>query len=113
MATSSLESIEYRALAGCFDKLVIAFRASHLTIANELVAKEVIPNDVHNKVLTMGGDDEKKATVIVKSALDQIQVCPGKYYDFMALPSVNDPCFRSLHEEITAAYGMSQCNRHG
>ena len=107
MATSTLESIEYKALSGCFDKLVTAFRASHLTIANELVAKDVIPNDVHNKVLTMiGADDEKKATLIVRSALDQIRVCPGKYHNFMALPSFSDPCFRSLNQEITAAYGM-------
>ena len=105
-ASSSSESIEYRALSCFLDKLATAFRASHLTIANELVAKGVIPNDVHNKVLTtVGVGDETKVTSILKSALDQVKVCPEKYHDFVALPSFDDPCFLSLHEEITAAYG--------
>ena len=106
MATSTLESIEYVALAGSFSKLVIAFKASHLRIASELVTKGVIPKDVLDKALTLVGvDEETKATLIVKSALDQVQVCPRKYYDFMTLPGFNDPCHHSLHEEITNVYG--------
>ena len=106
MAASSSESIEHKTLASFLDKLTTAFRASHLMIANELVAKGVIPHDVHNKVMTVGVDDETKATYIVRSALDQVKVCPGKYHAFMALASFKDPCFCSLHEEITAVYGM-------
>ena len=105
MAVSSSESIEYKALGSFHAKLTTAFKASHLTIANELVSKGITPRDVLDKVLAVGVDDGTKATVIVKSALDQVQVCPGKYHDFMTLPSFNDPSFRSLHEEITAAYG--------
>ena len=106
MAVSGSDSVELKALACFVDKLATAFKASHLTIANQLVANGVLPREVLDPVLTGGGDDAKKATLIVNSVLDQVQVCPRKYHDFMALPSFNDPCFRSLHEEITAGYGM-------
>ena len=106
MATPNSKSIEYETLARFRDKLTTAFKASHVRIANELVTKAVIPKDVLDKAVAVGVDDEAKATLIVKSALDQVQVTPGKYYDFMALPSFNEECFCSLHEEITTFYGM-------
>ena len=105
MAASSSESIEYKALCSFLDKLTTAFKASHLRIANELVSKGITPQDVLDKELAVGVDDATKATLIVKCALDQVQVCPSKYQDFMALPSFNDPSFRSLHTEITGVYG--------
>ena len=104
MATSSLESIEYKALAGCFDKLVIAFKTPHLKIASELYSREIIPVEVLSKASIVGVTDETKATWILESALNQVQVCPEKYHDFMASPFFNDPCFRSLHKKITTVY---------
>ena len=101
------ESIEHKVLDRFLDRLATTFTASHLQLANELISKGVIPRNVLNKVLTVGVDDATKATLIVKCALDQIQVYPRKYHDFMALPSLNDSCHRSLHGEITVAYGMS------
>ena len=108
MAASSSESTEYKTLTHFRDRLITAFKASCLTetIANKLVTKGVIPRDVLNQVLAVSVEDEKKATLIVNSVLDQVQVSPEKYHDFMALPSFNNPCFCSLHEEITAVYGM-------
>ena len=109
MATSTLESIEYKALAACFAKLVTAFKTSHLTIANELYSRGIIPAEVRSKVAMVGVSNEQKATWIVEAVLDQVHLCPRKYYDFMSLPSFNEECFRSLHEEITAAYGTFVC----
>lgn len=37
------ENLEYKALLACFDKLVLAFDQSPLTISNELVAKGLFP----------------------------------------------------------------------
>ena len=105
MAAAGSESIEHETLTRFLDKLVTAFKASHLTISNELVSKRVIPNDVHDKMVTMRADDETKATLIMKSMLDQVKVCPRKYDDFMRLPSFDDECFCSLYKEITAVYG--------
>ena len=104
MATSSLESVEHEALAACFDKLVIAFKAPHLTIASELYSKGIIPAEVLSKAGMVGVSDETKATWVLEAALNQVQVSPGKYHDFMASPFFNDPCFRSLHKKITAVY---------
>ena len=101
---ASSESVEYKALDRFIHKLTTAFKASHITIATELVAKGIVPRDVLDKALTVGVDDGTKATLIVKCALDQIQVCPEKYHNFMA-SCFNDPSFRLLHEEITSVYG--------
>ena len=104
-ASSSESSVEYKALDRFIHKLTIAFKASHLEIATELVAKGIVPQVVLDKALATGVDDGTKATRIVKTLLDQVQVCPEKYHDFMALSSFNDPSFRSLRDEITVVYG--------
>ena len=110
MATSTRESIEYQALARCFAKLTIAFKASTLLISNELYSTGIISREEHGKLLTVGVSDEMKATEMVKSVVDLVLVCPGKYYDFMSLPAFKEECFRPLHEEITAVYGECICN---
>ena len=109
MATSTRESIEYQALARCFAKLTIAFKASTLLISNELYSMGMISPEVHSKLLTVGVSDDLKATEMVKSVVDLVLVCPGKYYDFMSLPAFKEECFRPIHDEITAVYGKCIC----
>ena len=109
MATSKREFIEYQALARCFSKLTIAFKASTLLISNELYSMGMISPEVHGKLLTVGVGDDLKATKMMKCVVDLVRVDPGRYYEFMSLPAFKEECFRPIHEEITAVYGECIC----
>ena len=100
------ESLEYKTLIGCIDKLTAAFRCSPLTVANELLSNGFISPEAHGKVLTSLLGDDVKAAQLVKCVTDLVSVCPGKYYDFMALSLFEEPWLNPLHQVLTTAYGM-------
>ena len=106
MASTS-ESLEYKTLIGCVNKLTIAFKSSTVSIANELLSNGFIPPEVHDKItgMTSGLSDDMKATNLVKCVTDQVRMCPGRYYDFVALPLFNEKWLSSLHDAITTEYG--------
>ena len=100
------ESLEYKTLIGCIDKLTAAFRSSLLTVSNELLAKGFISTEAHGKVVTSALGDDVKAAQLVKCVTDLVSVCPGRYYDFTALPIFKEPWLNPLHQVLTATYGM-------
>ena len=100
------ESIEHETLVRYIDKLTLAFESAPVSIANELLAKGLISPEIHSNMLTLGIGKDVKATQLVKCVIDQIHVCPGKYYDFMALPSFQEKWLTNLHEVLTTEYGM-------
>ena len=106
MASTS-ESLEYKTLIGCVNKLSIAFKSSLISTANELLSNGFIPPEVHDKVTGMasGLSDDMKATNLVKCVTDQVKMCPGRYYDFMSLPVLKEQWLSSLHDAIITEYG--------
>lgn len=101
------ESVEYNTLIGCTTKLTTAFKSSPISVANELFSNGFISPEVHDKVtgMTSGLGDDMKATSLVKCVTDQVRMCPGKYYDFVALSPFKEPWLCSLHDVITTEYG--------
>ena len=102
------ESAEYKTLIKCIDKLTIAFKSSLVLIANELLANGFISYEVHvhgNMLSTSGLGEDVKATRLVTCVTNMVKMCPGKYYDFMALPLFKEQWLNPLHEVITAEYG--------
>ena len=106
MLTQS-DSVEYKTLIGCVNKLTIAFKSSLTSIANDLLSNGFIPPEVHDKVTEMasGLSDDLKATKLVKCVTDQVRMCPGRYYDFMALPVLKEQWLSSLKNAIITEYG--------
>ena len=106
------ESVEYKTLIKCFDKLTIAFKSSPISIANELLANGFISSEVHEQVLLPGLGDDVKATRLVKCVTDTVNACPGRYYDFMSLPLFQGQCLSPIYDVITTEYGESRlyCN---
>ena len=100
------ESMEYKTLMTYLDKLAIAFRSSLPTVAKQLVDQAVIPAEIHRYVLTEGIDSLTKATTMMMCVADQVQVCPGKYYDFMSMSVFEQPWIKSLRDDLTSEYGM-------
>ena len=102
------ESVEYRTLIVCNDKLTTMFKLSPVSIANELLAEGLIPPEVHGKVLAPGLDDVVKATGLVTCVRDIVKVCPGKYHGFMAMPMFKEKWLKQLHDAITTEYGKAR-----
>ena len=100
------ESIEHQTLVRHIDKLVLAFKSSPLSIGTELLAKGLVSSEVYAGLLTPGTGNDAKAAQLVMCLKDQIHICPGKYYDFMALPSFQEKWLSSVHEVLTSTYGM-------
>ena len=106
MVTES-SSLEYETLIRSTDKLVAAFKTSLISISNQLLSKGFVSPEEHDRVtgMTTGLSDDMKATSLVKCVRDQVSTCPGRYYDFMALPLFEAQWLRSLHGAVTAEYG--------
>ena len=101
--------MEHKTLMTYLDKLAIAFQSSLAPVANELVAKAVIPPEIHGYVLTEGIDSHTKATKMMMCVADQVRVCPGKYYDFMSMSVFEQAWIKSLRDDLTSEYGMFIC----
>ena len=65
------ESLEYKTVLSCFDKLVTALKLDPLTVANELVAEGLIPP-------VDGSVDAQKLAQLLR---DKIKLTPKRYYD--------------------------------
>ena len=102
------ESVEYNTLIASITKLTTAFKSSPISFANQLLSNGFISPEVYDKVTGMTsvlGDDMKAASRMVKSVTDQVSMCPGRYYDFMALPLFKEPWMSSVYDAITSDYG--------
>ena len=103
------ESVEYKTLIKCLDKLTIAFKSAPVSIANELLANGFISSEAHGNMLsTPGLGEDVKATRLVTCVTDMVKMCPGKYYDFMSLPLFKEQWLSQLRELITNEYGKSR-----
>ena len=84
MGVSSLQtmddSIAYKTLLACFDKLVLALRANPVTISNELAANGLIPPP----------DGQIEAQQLVQRILDIVKVEPTRYDDIVKVLSRHD-----------------------
>ena len=74
------ESLQYKTILACFDKLVDSLKLDPLTISNELVAKSLIP-PADEQI-----DGQKLAEILLK----RVKVEPSRYYDIIYILSRHD-----------------------
>ena len=65
------ESLEYKTVLSCFDKLVTALKLDPLAVSNELVAEGLIPP-------ASGAVDAQKLAQLL---LERVKLSPRRYYD--------------------------------
>ena len=78
------DSIEYKTLVRCRNKLVTAFKLDPVTIANNLVAKNLIPPAVASEVTELA-TKEQKAGVLVECVFGKVEISRGQYDCFIAV----------------------------
>ena len=69
------ESLEYKTVLSCFDKLVTALKQDPLVVSNELAAKSLIP-PVSGSV---------NAQKLAELLLERIELSPKRYYDVVSV----------------------------
>ena len=65
------DTLEYKTVLSCFDKLVTALKLDPLAVSNELVAEGLIPP----------ADGSVDAQKLAQVLLERIQLSPKRYYD--------------------------------
>ena len=94
------ESVEYKTLIKCTDRLTIAFRGSIVSTANELLANGFMSPEAHGNILTTPGwGENEKASRLMMCVADTVKMQPAKYREFLALPMLSQ-----LHGIITTEY---------
>ena len=78
------DSIEYKTLVRCRNKLVTAFKLDPVTIANNLVAKNLIPPAVASEVTELS-TKEQKAGVLVECVFGKVEISQRQYDCFIAV----------------------------
>ena len=78
------DSIEYKTLVRCRNKLVSAFKLDPVTIANNLVARNLIPPAVASEVTELA-TKEQKAGVLVECVFGKVEISQRQYDSFIAV----------------------------
>ena len=72
------ESVEYKTLIKCTDKLRIAFKFSLISIADELLANGFVSPEAQSNILTTSGwGEDEKASRLVKCVMDHVNLSPA------------------------------------
>ena len=75
------DSVEYRALVTCREKLVSAFKLDPLTIADSLVAKDMVPPSVSTT------ETSELARRLVDCVFTKVEICRTHYDTFITVLS--------------------------
>ena len=87
------DSIAYKTLLACFDKLVLALKLDPVTISNELVAANLFPPP----------DGNVEAQQLAQRILDIVKVEPARYDDVMKVLSKHN-WLRDIGQILETAY---------
>ena len=87
------DSIAYKTLLACFDRLVLALKSDPVTISNELVAVNLFPPP----------DGNMEAQQLAQRILDIVKVEPARYDDVMKVLSKHN-WLRDIRKILETAY---------
>ena len=80
------DSVEFRALTRCRDKLVTAFKLDAVTVANVLVSNNLIPPAVSSEIGELATlSSERKANRLVDCIFAKVQISHTHYNSFIAV----------------------------
>ena len=83
------DSVEYRTLSRCRDKLVTAFKLDSVTVADAFVSQSLISATITSEVNELA-TSEQKARRLVDCVFGQVQISHTQYDKFMSVFSQLD-----------------------
>ena len=99
------DSVEYRTLVRCRDKLITAFKLDAQTIADILVSKDLIPPNVASEI---GESDksERKANRLVDCLFSKVEISRKNFDQFITV-FARVPWLKDIVEILTSTYRKS------
>jgi hypothetical protein len=97
------DSVEYRTLSRCRDKLVTAFKLDAGTIADTFVARSLISPAIASDVNELT-TSEQKARRLVDCVFGQVQISHTQYDSFMSVFSQLD-WLKDLVSKLNSTHG--------
>ena len=78
------DSVEYRSLVKCRDKLVTAFKLDAVTVANCLVSSNLIPPAISSEIGELA-TSERKASRLVDCIFAKVEISHTHYSSFVTV----------------------------
>ena len=75
----------YKAIIRCHDKLVTALSTDILSISGILLAKEIISEETHSKMLLSSSTPKQKATDLVIAITEKIKLVPDQFQELISV----------------------------
>ena len=100
------DSIEYRTLVQCREKLVTALKLDAVTVANALVSKNLIPPAVSSEIGELA-TSQGKANRLVDCIFAKVRISHTHYHSFVALFSQHG-WLSDIVETLTSTYRKFQ-----
>ena len=95
----SSESV-YNAMIHCRDKLVIALSTDILGITNTLVAREFVPAEMSNRMLSSSTPQER-ATILVVAITEKIKLAPDRFQELIKIFS-EQSCTKDIVTQLSS-----------
>ena len=78
------DSVEYRSLVKCRDKLITAFKLDTVTVANSLVSSNLIPPAISSEIEELA-TSERKASRLVDCMFAKVEISHTHYNSFITM----------------------------
>ena len=90
-----------RILTRCHDKLVLAFSTDVINISEVLVARELIPVEMSEKMINPTIISKEKAILLVNALIDKIKVAPLRFQEMIDIFSQHN-CTKEIVEQVSS-----------
>ena len=98
-----VSSKEHTAMVKCSDKLVTSLSTDILHMAEVLLAKEFITEEIHSKMLLSSSTPQMKATILVSAVRNKINIAPHRFRELMKIFS-EETSTKDIFKILQSAY---------
>ena len=96
-------SKEHTTMLKCSDKLVISLSTDILHMAEVLLAKEFITEEIHSKMLLSSSTPQMKASILVSAIRNKINIAPHRFRELMKIFS-EETSTKDIFKILQSAY---------
>ena len=96
-------SREHTTMVKCSDKLAISLSTDILHMAEVLLAKEFITEEIHSKMLLSSSTPQMKASILVSAIRNKINIAPHRFRELMKIFS-EETSTKDIFKILQSAY---------
>ena len=98
------QSPEVKSILEQTPELTTALSNDPLGVAEILLSKELVCEEVHSEMLIDSYTPKKKAAILVKAVRNTIKIAPDKFQVFLKILSERQVCAKEVVEKLRSTY---------